>query len=108
MTNRSWLVLVLTAALVLGLAACSSNEGTTDAPAAAETEETAPAADIPEDAGALMVWTSEQQTAGNLTEAQIGEAYATLNLAVTDLFGIDDAEAKKRIASLHALMSAAM
>ncbi|MGB2982545.1 MAG: hypothetical protein WBC63_01630 [Candidatus Bipolaricaulia bacterium] len=44
MTKRSWLLLVLAAVVVLGLAACSSNEGTTDTPAAAETEETAPAA----------------------------------------------------------------
>lgn len=44
MTKRTWRLLLLAAALALGLVACSPSEGTTDAPAAAETEETAPAA----------------------------------------------------------------
>ncbi len=47
MTKRTWLLLLLTAVLALCLAACSSNEETTDAPAAVETvdEVTEPAAE---------------------------------------------------------------
>ena len=55
MTHRTWLLLLLTAMLALGLAACSSREGTTDAPVAVETEMEEPAAVEDETAAAEPV-----------------------------------------------------
>jgi len=52
----------------------------TTAPAAA-----APAKSAPRNCGELMVWVSEQQVAGNVTQDQVQAAYTRHNLGLADL-----------------------
>lgn len=47
----------------------------------------ASAPDVPKDGGSFMMWVSEQQAAGNLTQAQLDEAYAFTGVGVADMWG---------------------
>ncbi len=60
----------------------------------------------PQDAGAFMVWVSELQAAGRLTQQDLGEAYAGTNLTVTDLFGADAVAVSANVKALYAILSA--
>lgn len=57
----------------------------------AATEDPAPTDDVPADAGALMLWASEQTAAGNLTNEQVTAAYQTCGITIADMFGTDQA-----------------
>lgn len=71
---------------------------------AANTEQvTAPA--VPNGIGEFIKWTSEMQTAGVLTQADITEAYTVLGLAQKDISPIEP-NAQVNITSLHSVLSA--
>ena len=55
--------------------------------------------------GPFIMWTSEQQTAGHLTQVDITEAYKVLGLEQKDISPIEP-NAQTNIASLHAVLSA--
>lgn len=59
----------------------------------------------PANAGELMVWTSEQQAAGRLTQDDLGRAYSSCNLKVTDLFSGEPAEITANVAALYAILA---
>lgn len=59
----------------------------------------------PKDCGEFMGWVSGQQAAGLLNQIDITDAYATLNLQVTDLFPPNDAATISRnVANLYAVL----
>lgn len=48
--------------------------------AASDAQNAAAGEDVPQDAGQLMKWVSEQQAAGNITQQQVTDAYTALQL----------------------------
>lgn len=60
----------------------------------------------PKDSGEFMVWVSELQAAGHLTQTDLGNAYESAGLNVTDLFVQDADAAAANVASLYAILSA--
>ena len=48
--------------------------------AASDAQNAAAGEDVPQDAGQLMKWVSEQQVAGNITQQQVTDAYTALQL----------------------------
>jgi len=52
--------------------------------------------DVPQGAGELMRWVSEQMNAGNLTQADVDSAYATADVTPAQLF-LDDANAVGKV-----------
>lgn len=48
--------------------------------AASDAQNAAASEDVPQDAGQLMKWVSEQQVAGNITQQQVTDAYTALQL----------------------------
>ena len=64
-----------------------------------------PVSDGPKDAGSLMLWVSEQQAAGNLTQTDIEAAYAKTGLSVTDLFTGTPEELADRVVQLYVVLS---
>lgn len=80
---------------------------TVDSAAAfANTTAPAPDAPVPTDLGAFMAWFSEMQTAGRLTQDQLGNAYAVCNVTMADLCApnTDDVVAHN-IKALHTNLS---
>jgi hypothetical protein len=61
--------------------------------------QTAPAAsgDAPKDAGELMEYISERQTAGTLDQKLVTDAYNAVGVQVNDLFGAGEAEAVAKL-----------
>ena len=66
----------------------------------------APAAGVPTDMGALMMYISEQQTAGHLTAEQIENAYATTGISVPDLCVDDPALVAANCAKVYEALQA--
>ena len=65
------------------------------------------APDAPKDAGALLTWVSEQQTAGHLTVVDIQAAYTECGLAINDLFPpTDPAAVAQHVTNLYNSLSA--
>ena len=62
------------------------------------------ASNVPVDAGGLMVWVSEMQTAGHFTQADVTQAYATAGISAPDIF--QGANVAQNIASLYGILSA--
>ena len=58
----------------------------------------------PKDAGELMGWVSEQQTAERLTPADVQEAYTLAGVAVQDLF--DTAKSADAVKAVYGVLSA--
>ena len=86
-------------------------DGTVDTGAAfggvGDTEQ--PATAIPTNAGDFMLWVSELQAAGRLTQEHIGNAYQATGLQALDLFAadVDQATVAANVASLYAILNAA-
>lgn len=61
----------------------------------------------PQTTGEFMVWVSEQQAAGRITQEDLGNAYQSANLAVTDLFDktLDAASIQANVDALFAILS---
>lgn len=65
-----------------------------------------PADDVPDGAGALMVWISEQQNAGKLTQADVDSGYSTAGVTPGDLFSGADGAVGKLYSVLNARVAA--
>lgn len=78
---------------------------TNNAFAGNNTNESAPSKEAPEGIGGFIKWTSEMQTAGHITQADITEAYTLLGLAQKDISPIEPT-AQANILSLHSVLSA--
>lgn len=78
-----------------------------DTSAAFGTGDDKKSADAPTDPGALMMWVSEQQTAGNVTEAQVTAAYAAVGLSnVTLLFSATAEKQAEYARQIFAMLNA--
>lgn len=60
--------------------------------------------EAPTDAGELMAWVSEQQTAGHLTPQDVQNAYTAASVAVQDLF--DPSKAEDAVKAVYGELSA--
>lgn len=91
----------------INAAAAFGNTATPEINAAAAFGNTAaqqaPAADAPTDAPSLMLWISERQAAGELTQDDVNAAYTTTNLGMQDIFGDNPTPA---VAALHTFLLA--
>jgi hypothetical protein len=66
------------------------------------TPESTPA---PETCGEFMGWVSNKQAAKLITQEDIGEAYATAGIAVTDLFTPDEAAVRQHVTTLYQILA---
>lgn len=60
----------------------------------------------PTNSGEFMVWVSELQAGGHITQDDIGEAYHRAGLAVTDLFVEDEETVRANVNALFAILNA--
>lgn len=60
----------------------------------------------PQSCGEFMGWVSAKQAAELLTQEDIGNAYATADIEVSDLFSPDDALVKQRVTALYQILAA--
>ena len=64
---------------------------------------------VPHDAGTLMAWVSEMQTAGRITQEQVNAAYTQANLTMMDIFESPEKTpdiVAERVGILHSILSA--
>ena len=89
-------------------AGTAEGEGQVDTAGAFGSEDgAAETAAVPTNCGELMVWVSEQITAGKFTHDDVTAAYAANNITVQDIIPPhSDEVVAERIAVLHAALSA--
>lgn len=88
-----------------GQGATTSEEHVNTAGAFGGNANSAPDVQTPTDCGAFMGWVSGKQAAGLLTQEDIGNAYTTAGVQVTDLFPPNDpATVEGHVRALHALL----